>query len=54
MVKYNRETFFAGLKKELFTGKFVGSKGAGQISGLDLLLNEAEKRNTSLDEFATS
>lgn len=52
MVKYNKATLFTELKKELFPFKFVGEDGAKQISGLDILISEAEKRGTSVDDFA--
>lgn len=44
MERLNRETFFAELKKDLFPDKFVGSVGSLQIQGLDILIDEWEKR----------
>lgn len=49
----NRETFFSEIKKTLFTDKFKGNGGAKQIAGLDLLLDEFERRGDfSLEELA--
>jgi len=53
MARLNRQTFFAEVKSKLFTEKFVGAKGVGQIEGLDLLIDEWERRpEITLDFFA--
>lgn len=52
MTKYNKQTLFSELKKELFPLKFVGEAGAKQISGLDTLIAEAEKRDVKVDDLA--
>lgn len=44
MKRLNRETFFAELKKELFPDRFAGKGGADQIKGIDILIDEWEKR----------
>lgn len=42
--RLNRETFFTELKKELFPDRFAGKDGQDQIKGIDLLIDEWEKR----------
>lgn len=44
MYTLNRPTFFAEVKKKLFTKRFVGAEGAKQIEGLDLIIDEWERR----------
>jgi hypothetical protein len=51
MNKINRKTFFADIKP-LFKGGYAGKVGEGRISGLDLLIDTAEKENVGYDEFA--
>lgn len=52
MPKYNKSTFYAEVKKTLFKDRFTSKKGPDQIKGMDLILDEAEKRNVPLDELA--
>lgn len=52
MNKINRKTFFADIKK-LFKGGYEGRVGKGRISGLDLIVDEWERRgDIEYDEFA--
>lgn len=52
MNKINRKTFFAEIKS-LFSGGYEGRKGKGRMSGLDLLIDEWERRgDIEYDEFA--
>lgn len=52
MNKINRKTFFAEIKK-LFPTGYEGRVGKGRISGLDLLIDEWERRgDIEYDEFA--
>lgn len=51
MKKINRKTFFAEIKS-LFKGGYAGDVGKGRISGLDLLIDTAEKEDVEYDEFA--
>lgn len=51
-MKFNKERLFAELKKKLFTDKFAGPKGSKQIAGIDNLIDEAEKRDTPIDDLA--
>lgn len=49
----NRETFFSEVRKTLFTNKFKGDRGKGQIAGLDLILDEYERRGDfNIEELA--
>jgi hypothetical protein len=53
MNKLNRETFFRELKTDLFPQKFIGAKGSKQIKGIDLLIDEWERRDdVNLQQFA--
>lgn len=51
-MRINKETFFSEVKKKLFTSRFNSREGPGQIAGLDLILNEWEKRELSIEELA--
>lgn len=52
MNKINRKTFFAEIKK-LFSGGYEGRVGRGRVDGLDLLIDEWERRgDIEYDEFA--
>lgn len=52
MNKINRQTFYANIKK-LFNGGYEGRVGKGRISGLDLIIDEWERRgDIEYDEFA--
>lgn len=44
----NRKAFFDAVRKSLFAGEFTGA----QVAGLDLILNEAERRKERLDNVA--
>jgi hypothetical protein len=49
----NKQTFFAEVRKTLFTGGFSGSRGQKQIEGLDLIIDEFERRGDfNLEELA--
>ena len=45
---YNRKTFFDNVKKTVFRGRF----NSKQVEGLDLILDEAERRRTPLNHLA--
>lgn len=52
MNKINRSTFFAAIKK-LFPGGYEGRVGKARIEGLDLIVDEWERRgDIEYDEFA--
>jgi hypothetical protein len=52
MMKLNRKKFYTLVKKDLFKDKFIGPKGEKQIQGMDLLIDEFEKRKLTSAEFA--
>lgn len=51
MARLNKQTFFAEVKKKLFPKKFVGVNGSSQIEGLDILIDEWEKRPSVSTNF---